>query len=235
MKKLTIFLSNNLFNAANKTIRDKSDVIELMLLTIPELAIYESVDKGLGSCELIIDKMSRVVYTLEKDGLVYKKFSFAFPFYLKENREEGYEKWIFYDHAERHLNSQIISILNSLINEKLFKENISPDIEPLGFYDRIFDLIKESDVDITVTDVVIWHFVRKLFLFEPGYVRYDYDNDATRCNELTHPLHHLDFYFSDNATMKVGVAKNDKDFLKWKVGAFENLLNTKSPCYYLKI
>ncbi|MDF9763777.1 hypothetical protein OKW24_005673 [Peribacillus simplex] len=84
MKKLKFYLSHNLFNAANKTIREKSDVIELLLTTIPEILIDDSVDKNLGFCEVIVDKMSRIVYTMKKDGMIYKKFSFAFPFHLKE-------------------------------------------------------------------------------------------------------------------------------------------------------
>lgn len=235
MKKVKVYLSHNLFNAAKKPIREKSDVIKLLLLTIPELVINESVDKDIGYCEVIVDKMSRVVYTLQKEGVVYKKFSFAFPFYIKENPEDGIEKWIICDSAGEYLNSQIVSVLLILLNENLFNEKISSDIEPLEFYERILQAIKEVDADLTVTEVLIWHFVRKLFLFEPGYIRYDFDNDDERCNELTHPLHHLDFYFSDNATMKVGVAKNDKEFIRWTGDAFENLLDTKSPCYYLKI
>ncbi len=74
-----------------------------------------------------------------------------------------------------------------------------------------------------------------MFLFDPGYVRYDFDDDENRCNEATHPLHHLDFYFSSNATMKVGIAKNDQDFAKWEENSFESLLDIKLPCYYLKL
>ncbi|PEI57458.1 MULTISPECIES: hypothetical protein [Priestia] len=235
MKKLKFYLSHNLFNAANKAIREKSDVIELFLLTVPEILIDESIDKGLGFFEVIIDKMSRLVYTLKKDGVIYKKFSFAFPFHLKQNSDEGFAKWTISDNAGELLDSQIVSILLILFNEGLFDENISSEIEPLEFYERILQAIKEIEADIRITEVSIWHFIRKLFLFEPGYVRYDYDNDEERCDEIIHPLHHLDFYFSDNATMKLGVAKDDRDFAKWKEDAFENLLNTKTPCYYLKI
>ncbi len=235
MKKLKFYLSHNLFDAANNAIREKSDVIGLLLNTIPELLIDESVDKNLGYCEVIIDKMSRIVYTLQKDEKIYKKFSFSFPFHLKENTEEGISKWLISDNNGLYLDSQIITILLILLHEGLFNENINSDIEPLEFYDRIYQAINEIEADIYITETLIWHFIRKLFLFEPGYVRYDYDDDITRCDEITHPLHHLDFYFSGNATMKLGVAKNNQDFVKWKEDSFENLLNIKTPCYYLKI
>lgn len=235
MKRIKFYLSQNLFYAANKSIREKSDVIELLLITIPEILIDGSEDRKLGFCEVIVDKMSRIVYTLQKDEVIYKKFSFTFPFYLKENLDKGISKWIICDSSGEYLNSQVISILLILFNEGLFNENISLDIEPLEFYERILQAIKEIEADINITEVLIWHFIRKLFLFESGYVRYDFDDNIDRCNEITHPLHHLDFYFSSNATMKIGVAKNYQDFVKWKEDSFENMLNTKYPCYYLKI
>jgi hypothetical protein len=235
MKKLKFYLSQNLFQAANKSIREKSDAIELLLATVPEIMIDKTVDNNLGFCEVIVDKMSRIIYTLQRDGIVYKKFSFTFPFYLKENTSEVFPKWNIYDNSGEYLNSQVISILLILFNEGLFNENISTDIEPLEFYERILQAIKEVEADLNINEVLIWHFIRKLFLFEPGYIRYDFDNDVTRCNEITHPLHHIDFYYSSNATMKIGVAKNNQDFEKWKEDSFEDLLNIKSPCYYLKI
>jgi len=122
----------------------------LLLNTIPEMLIDDSVDSNLGCCEVIVDKMSRIIYTLENNGRVYKKFSFAFPFYLKENPDEGLSKWIICDNSGEFLNSQIISILIILFNEGLFNENISTDIEPLEFYERIYRAIKEVDAIIDI-------------------------------------------------------------------------------------
>lgn len=235
MKKIKCFLSQNLFEAANLPLREKSDVINLLLLTVPEVLINESVDRKIGYCEVIIDKMSRIVYTLQKDGIIYKQFSFAFPYYLKENLEEGLLKWIISDNNGEYLNSQMINVLLNLANEGLFADNLNIEIEPLEFYDRILHAIKEEDAIDFITDVQVWHFIRKLFLFEPGYIRYDFDDNVKRCNEITHPLHHLDFYFSSNATFKIGVAKDNHDFSKWMDNSFENLLNVKAPCYYLKL
>lgn len=234
MKKINIFISHKLFDAANKPLREKSDVIELLLNTIPEIIVDESLDKNLGSCEIIIDKMSRIIYTLKKDGVVYKKFSFAFPFNIRQEENE-FSKWVIFDNAGREINTQIVSILLILFNENLFNVDISLDIEPLEFYERIYQAIKDIDAELYITEVVIWHFIRKLFLFEPGYLRYDFDEDPERCDEINHPLHHLDFYFSSNATLKVGIAKDNQDFIKWRENSFENLLDIKTPCFYLKI
>jgi hypothetical protein len=235
MKKIHVFLSHNLFEAANKPLREKSDVIELLLHTIPEIIIDESEDKNLGSCEIIVDKMSRIIYTLMREGVIYKKFSFTFPFNIRKDEEGEFSKWIVFDNTGRVINTQVASILLSLFNDDLFNNDISLDIEPLEFYDRIYEAIKEIDAELYITEVVIWHFIRRLFLFEPGYLRYDFDDDPDRCDEVNHPLHHLDFYFSSNATFKLGIAKDNQDFSNWKENSFESLLNIKDPCFYLKI
>lgn len=234
MKKLKFYLSQNLYAESNNSIRQKSDIIALLLKSVSEIIIDDSVDKELGYYEVIVDKMSRIIFTLKKDNITYKKFSFTFPFYLKESQEAGISKWDIYDSSGSLLNSQIISILIILFNEGLFNENINSDIEPIEFYDRILEAIKEVNAERDITETLIWHFVRKLFLFEPGYIRYDFD-ESDRCNEFMHPLHHLDFYYSNSATMKIGVAKNNKDFIRWKEDSFENLVDVKTPCYYLKI
>lgn len=234
MKKLKFYLSHNLYSESNKAIREKSDIISLLLMSVSEMTIDDSVDKDLGYYEIIVDKMSRIIYTLKKDGKIYKRFSCSFPFYLKKNIE-GISKWNVYDSSGSLLNSQTISILTILFNEGLFNENINTDVEPIEFYDRIFEAIKEVNGENDITERLIWHFVRKLFLFEPGYVRYDFDDAKERVDALKHPLHHLDFYFSSNATLKIGIAKDDKDFIKWKEDSFEKMIDIKSPCYYLKI
>ncbi len=235
MRRIKVFLSHNLFEAANKPLREKSDVIELLLHTIPEVIIDESQDKNLGYFEIIVDKMSRVIYSLKRDGVVYKKFSFAFPFNIREDEVNELSKWIVFDNSGRELNIQVVSVLLSLFNNELFNDEIDLEMDPLEFYDGIHEAIKDVDIDLVITDVIIWHFIRKLFLFEPGYLRYDFDDNPERCNQYTHPLHHLDIYFSSNATFKLGVAKNNQDFSSWKDDSFESLLNIKDPCYYLKI
>ena len=236
MKKIKLYLTKNLYDASEVAIREKSDVIDLLLLILPEIMFSEPVDNNLGYFEVIVDKMSRVIFTLKREDIVYKRFSFNFPYVISEDcNQDDLLKWEISDGSGFVINSQVISVLMILCREGLFKENIDLSIEPLEFYDRIQHAIKEIDADVTITDTLIWHFVRKLFLFEPGYLRYDLDDNEERCNEQTHPLHHLDFYYSSSATLKIGVAKNNREFQKWKEDSFEQLLDLRLPCYYIKL
>ncbi|MGE1098282.1 hypothetical protein ABFY55_05100 [Bacillus altitudinis] len=239
MKKVSFYLTHTLYDYANVNIREKSDVLGLLLNTIPDIFVNNEHDVGLGSCEIIVDKMSRIIFTLINDGKIYKKFSFNFPFTLKEN--EGGEggmfdnKWLIFDLEGERITNQTVSILKILFEDGAFIDRIHADIEPLDFYEQILQAIKEIELDVTISDTHIWRLIRYLYLFEPGYLRYDYDDVESRRNALTHPLHHLDFYFSNNVTFKLGIADDDRQYKDWKLDSFETMLNNNKPCYYLKL
>ncbi|PFE24907.1 hypothetical protein [Bacillus thuringiensis] len=240
MKKISFYLTHTLFDHANINLREKSDVLGLLLNTIPDIFVDNQHDVGLGTCEIIVDKMSRIIFTLNNDGKIYKKFSFNFPFTLKENEKEQTNdmfsnKWVIFDLEGERITSQTISILKILFEDAAFVDRIHSDIEPLDFYEQILQAIKEVDLDVTISDNYIWRLIRHLYLFEPGYLRYDYDDSESRRNALTHPLHHLDFYFSNNVTLKLGIADTDRQYRDWKTDSFEALLNNNKPCYYLKL
>ena len=50
-----------------------------------------------------------------------------------------------------------------------------------------------------------------LFTFEDGYLRFDFD-DIENEDEMYHPKHHIDFYYSNSNTFKLGIM--DKISLK---------------------
>lgn len=240
MKKVKFYLTHTLYEHANKNIREKSDVIRLLLDTIPEIFVSNEKDSGLGSCEIIIDKMSRIIYTLIHEGKIYKKFSINFPFIIKNNEQTYeddmfYNKWLIYDIEGQIITNQVVSILKILCDDNVFKERICASIEPLDSYEKIYEAIKEVDAGINITEIFIWRLIRYLYLFESGYLRYDFDDDPSRCDEVMHPLHHLDFYFSSNVTLKLGIAKDDRDYLKWRIDSFDKLIDNTKPCYYLKL
>lgn len=240
MKKISFYLTHTLYDQANVNIREKSDVLGLLLNTIPNIFVNNKNDSGLGTCEIIVDKMSRIIFTLINDDKIYKKFSFNFPFTLKENYEVDeddifYNKWIIVDSEGERITNQTISILKILFEDDAFVDRIHLDIEPLDFYEQILQAIKEVELDVTISDNYIWRLIRYLYLFEPGYLRYDYDDTESRRNAITHPLHHLDFYFSNNVTLKLGIADDERQYRGWKTDSFETLLNNNKPCYYLKL
>lgn len=236
-KRIEFFISHNLFALANRAIREKSDVINLLLAALPEIMLEsKSNDNNLGYCEVWVGKMSRIVFTLKKEtsGQIYKKFSFSFPFQIeKQSEKEKIKTWIIKDNNGIEINSQLVSILKSLSKDKWFNEDINTSDEALMFYENILQEVKDIGLDLSINDTTVWHLIRKLFLFEPGYLRYDFDDE--RCDPIYHPLHHLDVFFSNKTTFKLGIVDEEIEKRKWLSAGFENLLNSDSPCYYLKV
>ncbi|WP_448164008.1 hypothetical protein [Bacillus thuringiensis] len=238
-KRIEFFISHNLFALANNAIREKSDIINLLLAALPEVALEnKSHDNNLGCCEVWVGKMSRIVFTLKKEesDRIYKKFSFSFPFQIEKQLEkETIKTWIIKDSNGIEINSQLISILQSLSQDNWFDEEISTSDEALIFYDNILQEIKNIGLDLTISDTTVWHLIRKLFLFEPGYLRYDFDDNEERCDPIYHPLHHLDVFFSNKTTFKLGLADDVIEKKEWLSVGFERLLNSEAPCQYLKV
>lgn len=238
MKKISFYLTRTLYEYANKNIREKSDILGLLLNTVPEIFVSNEKDNRLGTCEVIIDRMSRIVFTLNDEERIYKKFSFNFPFILKENTNVDTifdNKWDIFDIDGEKISNQTISILKILFEGDAFVDRLHLDIEQLDFYEQIFQAIEEIDSSKTIKEANIWRLIRYLYLFEAGYLRYDYDDTPDRRNADTHPLHHLDFYYSGNVTFKLGIADNEVLYRNWKVDSFENLISNDKPCYYLKL
>ncbi|EJQ43590.1 hypothetical protein IEQ_04918 [Bacillus cereus BAG6X1-2] len=238
-KRVKFFISHNLFAQANKAIRQKSDIINLLLAALPEIMLEgKSSDNKLGHCEVWIGKMSRIVFTLQESesNQIYKKFSFSFPFQLeKQSDPERITTWIIKDNGGMEINSQLVSALQSLSRDRWFDEDISNSDEALIFYDNILQEIKNIGLDVSINDTMVWQLIRKLFLFEPGYLRYDFDNHEDRCDEIYHPLHHLDIFFSNKTTFKLGLVDAEIEKREWLSVGFENLLNLDAPCVYLKV
>lgn len=238
-KRIRFFMSYNLFSLANNAIREKSDIINLLLAALPEIMLEgKSEDNNLGYCEVLIGKTSRIIFTLQNknSGQIYKKFSFSFPFQLERQTDPAlFTNWIIKDKNGLEISSQLISILQSLSMDKWFDEDIDTSDEALVFYDHLLEAIKSVDLDLSVNDTTVWHLIRRLFLFEPGYLRYDFDDDKGRFDPVYHPLHHLDVFFSNKATFKIGLIKEEVENGEWYSSGFENLLDLDSPCYFLKV
>ena len=64
-----------------------------------------------------------------------------------------------------------------------------------------------------------------MILMEDGYIRYDYDTENE--NGDFHPIHHLDIFYGQNTTFKIGL----KD--KMTPSSMHNLLDIKQKCNYL--
>lgn len=198
------------------SIREKQDIILLLLNTIKyvsssTLKELTSVTDGDIKLVIYVDKMSRVFYCKEE-----KIHTFQFPFSIIE--EDGKLKVY---HNEYELDSKVSSILIAIFQSgRRFNESL----------EYVFDVFMETMKDFEIADnsfeKFCWDLVVCLLTFESGYLRYDYDDE--RDDVKKHPLNHLDIYYSNKNTFKIGldVKMNSDDLL--------NLLDINENCRYLK-
>lgn len=194
-------------------VKTKAQIIEILMEATRYILINPSVPEGdiVGKIILNIDKMSRLFFFTDK-----KYFSIVFPFLTYE--DSG--KYNFSFQNDITVDSRLISQVISIIKCDEFKEKCS-----LDFVAPICDYEEKCDENF-------WIFLRELLLMEDGYIRYDYDEEnykkaKEKGEEHKHPLNHYDFFYSSNATFKVGLLNELVE------NNFIDLLNIKTDCNYL--
>jgi hypothetical protein len=191
-----------------EAIRSKQDIIVLWMTAIKAYLVNYPVSEAQSEARLsiIVMSMSRLFCELKGGG---KIFSVAFPFSVRYQEEEGF---IFASREgiriDNRVSSEIISLIESgVLNAADFSHFIDPIIEAV-------------DVDAS-----IWTLFRELMLAEDAYIRYDWD--VERADGHRHPEHHLDFYYSQGSTFKVGLRQGIDH------ATMMSILDIGSDCHYL--
>jgi hypothetical protein len=190
-------------------IKNKVQIIELLMNSLKYMLLNPNVKKERVSGEivLLIDKMSRIFF-MKQD----KCFSVVFPFYVK------YEEAFFFSFKNKmNIDGKLTSEIISLINDNNFQSNCCIEFaSPISEYQESYD-------------DNYWDFIRELLLMEGGYLRYDYDkkNYDEHGQTDVHPLNHYDFFYSGNATFKIGLKNSIEP------AEFIDLLNIKTVCKFI--
>ena len=183
MKKYTIPVANELKDNFFFPIRNRKDIIKLLMNTIKYVNSDIQLIGG-TDCYIyfVIDNMNRIFYRC-KD----KVFSIRSPFFI--TKEEMSLR--FSSNKIDYVSSSISSEIISLINDECF--------DVAGYYE-LGEIIESSFADADIES--IWPFIFELLTYEDGYLRFDYDPD--NANGRLHPLNHLDVFYSNTSTFKLG-------------------------------
>ena len=173
-----------------------------------DLAEVEENDIGVI---LIIDRMSRI-FLVSKN----KIHSFQIPFGLKivEDRYVFYSRGIDIDNLT-------LSLLNSVYNK------LDEDYDFCALEDSFLNEVENYQIDKNSISFVSG-LVGILQTFEIGYLRYDYDDDPTRVDAITHPINHLDINFTNSVTYKIGL-NNRLDYKR-----LEDIVDVNTKCAFIK-
>ncbi|WMP18483.1 hypothetical protein [Thiothrix lacustris] len=207
MKKYSFFLDKWQVDDFFIPIRSKQDVIRLLMKSIKLMLIGNQApeEKQAGELVLIVSKMSRLFFFSKE-----KSFSVSFPFHVTQNKDtlEFSSKTI--REIDHKITSDVLGILSQHCD--FDKECALEFIEPI--------------IDIAKNEEFFWPFLLYLFLFEDGYIRYDYDEKNN--NGDYHPLNHLDLYYSSYSTCKIGLRES------LEPTKMIDLLRTETICHYIE-
>lgn len=189
-----------------RPIRSKGDVIVLLMraMKVMSLRIDLQPDLVVGSIILHVDKTSRLFFVSER-----KIFSINFPFFVVESDLGLDFKSNNHSDVDGRVTSEIIALLDS----------------GAVFDSSDFVIFAEALFALCDLDYQLWALIRDLLAFEDGYLRYDHDpvnEDGHR-----HPLHHIDVFYSNSSTFKIGLVHAiDQVYLN-------DVLSAASNCHYL--
>lgn len=206
MKVYTFNLDQYQAKWAFSPIRSKQDILLLWMNTLKTMLAYVPIGDAdaAGRLVLVVSKMSRVFFISSN-----KVFSITFPFFTNLTDDTFEFKTHACDQIDNRVTSEIISLIDAGV---LSDGNIWSFVEPIEVACEI--------------DENIWNLLRELMLCEDGYLRYDHDVD--RANGHIHPLHHIDVFYANNSTFKIGLLTELSQV------DLADLLDVTTACHYLQ-
>lgn len=203
-------METHIYNLASKPFRTKKELILLILNTIKIIIANIKLNNPKGKIILKIEHMSRLFYEVEN-----KIFSIQFPFFIQKDDKANFR--IYDNDTGIDIDSKINSLLIGIFEKY--------DLEIITFEDFFTGLFQVAEEGENIEPEVLWKLIKKLLLFETGYLRYDYDEKHE--NGKLYPLNHLDINYESNSTYKIGL--NDKI----KVEHLIDIVNINSECSFL--
>lgn len=176
------------------------EAIKLMLSHVPP-----AIEDKAGVMLVQFDKMRRI--TIHTPN---KTFSATFPFSVLDM--DGVTR--FYLSSGIEINSRISSEVISILT---FAKPFEND-EVLGLLDDLEQSSGDPDT--------LWRVLGELIQADDGYVRLDHDPD--RENGDLHPLDHIDIFYSQSATFKIGLRQ------KYEATQLLDVLDIRSDCSFLE-
>lgn len=207
MKNLSFDLDRYQIDNLFQPFRKKSNVLLFWMEAIKLISSYmpPPAEDKLGVMIVRFDKMRRIIVHTQS-----KAFSATFPFSISDT--DGVIKFHLKSGIEisSRISSEVISILTSA---KAFEND-----EALGLLDDLEQTSGDPDE--------LWRVLGELIQADDGYVRLDHDPE--RENGDLHPLNHLDIFYSQSATFKIGLRQ------KYEAAQLLDVLDIKSSCSFLE-
>lgn len=224
MEKIFEFsINQKVYDLLCRRIKLKSHLIELLIEIASLIIVNVPVkDEGFGKFIIFMDKMRRIFFSIkEPSAEVYKHFSFNFP--LKVSKEYGKFRLETIT-GEVKIESYHIAILRSICANGAFDEKECRHGLLLDFSQLVESTFLDLGMQMQYHERDLNQILMELFTFEPSYIRYDYDEKNQ--NGRIHPLNHLDIFYTQSTTFKLGCEQLE-------LNKFMDILDSETECEYI--
>ncbi|SUZ34069.1 hypothetical protein ROE7235_03851 [Roseibaca ekhonensis] len=208
MKELSFKLDEYQLGALFQPFRKKPNIVLFWMEAIKLISSYVPPSSEDSAGELLVQygKMRRIIVYSKS-----KAFSTAFPFSISD--VDGVIKFSLSSGIEitSRISSEVVSFFST---GKAFGND-----EALGLLDDLEQSSSDPDT--------LWRVLGELIQSDDGYIRFDHDPE--RENGDLHPLNHLDIFYSQSATFKIGLRR------KYKVVQMIDILDINSNCSFLEV
>ena len=200
------------------SIRSKFDVILLMLNTVKVFEYNNHKITDFTNCDIVqnedslkilvyINKMQRIFFCTKN-----KIHSFCFPFSINFDGTK-------YDILYKDFKIEIETVL-LLID--IFSSKITT-------VDDIISNLWQNEIYNAKTDqykCVVDSLLHYLLIFEDGYLRFDF-KDTENYDALKHPENHIDFFYTNANSFKLGIEYNSK------LTKHLDIIDRDKKCFYI--
>ncbi|HEY8968778.1 MAG TPA: hypothetical protein VIM64_06790 [Puia sp.] len=196
---------------AFEPIRSKANVILVWVNTIKLMAFKYAIpeDRIAGSITLRVDKRSRLICQAGS-----KLYSLNFPFVVTPlTSSGGQEGFSVKTRTGIELTGRVASEIASLFTDSPNLNECSPE----DYVDQLLAYVGRNPEIIEA--------VRYMTEEEDGYLRCDCDE--LNANGHMHPLHHIDIFYSNSSSLKLGRKMESTS------ATFMDMLDASSDCHYV--
>lgn len=165
----------------------------------------------------------RIFFSQETEEGELKHFSFQFPFKIEKIEERLFLRTCSIGIEIQNAHLQVIL---SLVNKGILSSHRGVYGIQLEFSELIEDTLSELSLPKSLSEDLS-DILLELFLFEPGYIRFD--EDKKNADGARHPHYHFDIFYSQMTSLKIGSSKllSNNDFMDF-------ICRRENNCYYIQ-
>lgn len=215
-------INQKIYNLVCRRIKSKRHLIEILIELSTLIIVNFPVKEPCGKVIINLEKSRRVFFSIKDSSVeVFKHFSFNFPFKIYNDYGQFKLETL---NGGINIENYHLAILRAICANGGFDEKECRHGLLLDFSQLVESTVRDLGMEMQYYENELNQILMELFTFEPSYIRYDYDRKNE--NGRIHPLNHLDIFYTQSTTFKLGCRQLG-------LNEFMDILDVETECEYI--